>query len=659
MAALTIPTIFSAIDKLSAPVKAMSRNVDAFVSKAEVGIARNEMAFRKLTPAIGEASKQLLSMVGTAALVSAAFASLAFTGKSVMDYETALANLSAITGTSGKDLELFKTKIKEVATQTKESSIDVANAFTAIGNNQPQLLKDADGLAAVSKATIVLARASKMELAPAAEALTSIMNQYSLAPAAAMKTIDQLSAAAQAGSTEIIDTAESLKKFGPIAVTAGIKINESLALIQTGSKYFKEGTETGTKFLNIITTMAALKVQDPKALGDLKRLGVNMSVVASKTIPLSDRLKELSKISKDIPALFHVFGKENLAMASAVLGSTDAYAQLLAKIDETGKAQEMADKNNATLVRGIQQLKNKFVTWITTSDEAAKALVILKNVVKFVTNNLTTIIKVVGLLVGAFILWWTWIQLLKIRLIGLRVMAAAFFLVDMIKYVAATQGITFAQAAWAIVTQSCTDAMLVLNAALLANPIGLVIAAIVALIAVVVLIIKYWNEWGAAVTAFLAIFMPVFALIISTIQSFRRNWQMIKSDFTNGGFIAGLKAIGTTIYDAILMPLQQVFALIAKFTGFDWAASAAKSIGDIRTGIFANTTTDENGNALPVNNKAEAVNTKAVEKNALAEQIMIRQNSHVFLDINDPNGRVKGSGSNNKNVSFNFSSTMP
>lgn len=478
-ATFTIPTYFTAIDKFSSVVNRMGSNVESFASKSEIAIARSERAFRKFTPHVSSLAKEMLSM----ASIATVGAGVIMAGKSVMDYETSIANLSAITGTSGTDLDKFKSKIKEVATETKESSIQVANAFTAIGNNQPQLLKDSEGMAAVTKASLILARASKMELAPAAESLTSIMNQYSIGAMMAGKTTDQLAAAAQSGSMEIIDTAEALKKFAPVAVIAGIKINESLALLQTGSKFFKEGSESGTKFLNIITVMASMKVQDPKALHDLKRLGVNMDIVTSKTIPFGDRLNELKKIGNDVPALFHVFGKENLAMAASVLNSTYAYGKLLPKIDAVGVAQEMAAKNNATFTRSIGQLKDKFITWITTSDQAAKSLDFLRKGAIFLADNLSTIVTVGGYVIGFMASWWLWTTGMKAAMLLLRgatlltqVVTQAFFLVDIIKYTASTQGITFATAAWRIAQES-------VNAAMYANPIGIVIAAVMILIA--------------------------------------------------------------------------------------------------------------------------------------------------------------------------------
>ncbi len=104
--AFTIPTIFTAVDKFSTPLKGMGRGLDAFISKAETAVARQERVFRRLTPALSETTKQFLAVASSAAIASAAIGAVVFSGKSIMDYETAIANLSAITGTSGKQLRV-------------------------------------------------------------------------------------------------------------------------------------------------------------------------------------------------------------------------------------------------------------------------------------------------------------------------------------------------------------------------------------------------------------------------------------------------------------------------------------------------------------------------------------------------------------------------
>lgn len=111
------------------------------------------------------------------------------------------------------------------------------------------------------------------------------------------------------------------------------------------------------------------------------------------------------------------------------------------------------------------------------------------------------------------------------------------------------------------ITKLNTKAQWLWNAAMNANPIGLIIAAIVALIAIVVVAIKHWDDWGAALMVFLG---PV-GLIISSFKSIYDHWESIKQAFQTEGIIGGLKRIGVVILDALLKPLQQVLELAAKF----------------------------------------------------------------------------------------------
>ncbi len=482
----TIPTYFTAVDKFSAPVRGMSSSVESFVSKTEMGLAKSERAFKRLTPAMGEASKQLVSMIGTAALIGGAFAGVAFSGRAIMDYQTAIASLSAITGTSGKDLEKFESKIKQVAQETKSSSIDVAKAFTEIGNNSPQLLKDADALAEVTKQSIILAQAAKMELGPSADTLTSIMNQFNVPAMKAKSVIDLLAGGMVIGSTNIDAVADAMTRFGGVASqVAGVSMQESVTAIEAISDKMKDAEKVGTQFRNIFLIMSNIKGQDPKALKDLHAVGVNMDIVSSKTEPLINKLEELKKLMNRPGALEHVFSKENIQSLVPLLSSTDKYREMLKTLTTSEEAhnaaQKMADKNNATLARGIDMLKNKFVTWITTSEEAHKALRMVTEVTGFLADNMVAIFKVAGWVIGAFATWWFWIQTTKASILILKGISNAFFLIDMIKYVASTQGITFAQAAWAIATQSVTDSVLALTVAMEANPIGIVIIAVAAL----------------------------------------------------------------------------------------------------------------------------------------------------------------------------------
>lgn len=385
-----IPTIYTARDDMSPVVLRMQRNMDGL--NASAGRQRN--TFQSLT-------SQMLSYAGVAGTLGAISGAMIFSGRSLMDYERELANLRALTGVTGEEFLQFKNIIQEVAKEQKMSSVTTAQAFTIVANAMPELLGSAVGLGMVTNESILLAKAARMELAPAAEAVTTILNQYGKGAEEAARLVDLMAAGSKYGSAEITDLSLSMKEFAAQARLANVSMNESVALAELVSK-FRKGTQAGIELRNVLLYLDTLKGQDPKALKDLQRLGVNMNLVADKGRPLKDRLTELSKIGKDAAAIFHVFGKENSAMAATVLQNVDKLQPLITKLGETGVAQAMAAENTNTLYFKVQQLTGRWVQYITASDGAGVAMSMVGGMLDFVTNNMGTLLDIA---VPALTLW--------------------------------------------------------------------------------------------------------------------------------------------------------------------------------------------------------------------------------------------------------------
>ena len=64
----TIPTIFTAVDKMTAPMRKMTRSVQGFARKSEAGINRLDRRLRKLTPTLGGLGKQIFAFGAAAAV---------------------------------------------------------------------------------------------------------------------------------------------------------------------------------------------------------------------------------------------------------------------------------------------------------------------------------------------------------------------------------------------------------------------------------------------------------------------------------------------------------------------------------------------------------------------------------------------------------------
>jgi len=246
MRTVTVPTIFTAVDKFSTPVTRMGASMVAFSSKAEAGIARSERMFRKLTPAISETQKQMLSFASSAAIAGGVIAGIGFSVNAIKEYEDALASFHTIVG-DDKPFKIYTDEVNHVAKDTVKSSIDVAAAFEKIAGLNATFAETAEGIGAVSAAAITLAKASGDELGSSAESLVGIMNQFGFAAGEANRTINVLAAGAGVGAASITNTAESFVNFGSVAKGANISLEQSVGLIQTLGKFSVFGAEAGTK----------------------------------------------------------------------------------------------------------------------------------------------------------------------------------------------------------------------------------------------------------------------------------------------------------------------------------------------------------------------------------------------------------------------------
>jgi len=311
---LTIPTTFTAIDKnFNSTVKGMRGGLAGFAAESTAAAARSERAFRKLTPSLSSATKQLLSY----ASAGAAIGGVAFSGKAIVDYETAIGSLQAVTGVSNETMTVFKKEIKEVAQESRRSSIDVAKSFETIGSNMSEYLEDPKGLRQITSAGITLAKASRTELEPTLNDLTSIMNQFGIKAGMASETVNRLTAGEIVGSVRTSRLSGYLQEFGGVAAANNVTLSESIALVEAYGKQLP-GDRIGNAAKNLITFMSAAKGMDRKALISMHKYGVDTGLLMDKTVSLGVKIKELSKIRGDAVAMERFFGRENIASGSVI-----------------------------------------------------------------------------------------------------------------------------------------------------------------------------------------------------------------------------------------------------------------------------------------------------------------------------------------------------
>lgn len=140
-------------------------------------------------------------------------------------------------------------------------------------------------------------------------------------------------------------------------------------------------------------------------------------------------------------------------------------------------------------------------------------------------------------------------------------------------YAIIANGAAIAMGIASLATKVWTGAQWLLNIAMDANPIGLIIAAIVLLVGMVWAAVKAYDKWGAALMFLIG---PI-GWIVNMVMALKNNWDSIVEAFKGDGIIGGLKRIGTVLLDAILYPVQQLLKLLSNIPGLGKLAGSGEA----------------------------------------------------------------------------------
>lgn len=271
--------------------------------------------------------------------VQNAFDGLASLSESGTGFQQSMADLQAITGIVGKDLQAISQAARETGKQSGLGAKGAVDAFTLLAS-QIQIDKiGLQGLMQLQKETITLAQAGGLEMADAATAMAATINQFGLEASEANRVINVLAAGSKYGAAEVADLTQSFKVSGATAAAAGLSVEQAAGAIEVLSQMNLKGAEAGTALRNII-----LKLQTT--------LGIDLSNVG-----LAKALDGLKPKLQDTTYLAKVFGAENIAAAQYLITNAQAVDEMTAAVTGSNVAQEQAAIRTDTVAEKMKQIQ--------------------------------------------------------------------------------------------------------------------------------------------------------------------------------------------------------------------------------------------------------------------------------------------------------------
>lgn len=416
----------------------------------------------------------------------------------VADFEKTFTNVLTLLGT--KDAEKFREPLKKGVVQIiKDYGLafeDVNKAlFDAISAGIPA----AESIEFLNK-TAILAVGGTTTLTAALEGTTKILNAYDLEASKAEKITNALFTAQKVGVVTVQELSENIGTSTGLAKLAGIGFEELLATFAVLSKQTKNTEETFTIINAIITSLTKVA---PAAQKEFEKLGIETGITALKNNGLFETLRQVQaalidnedKITVLIPSIRGLKGvaalgteqfqlyDDTLKLINEDIGETSSLMQALALQQET-----LTDKSNIF----VSTLKALVLAFADGLKPALKGVVDIGiDTLNFFIENERTIkglLKILVSLVGIYIAWKGTLIASNLASKALNasqvLLAATSNRLAVLQRFAAIQttGLTIAQKAQRIATIAGAVAMRILNAVMKANPIGLVVIAITALI---------------------------------------------------------------------------------------------------------------------------------------------------------------------------------
>lgn len=609
-----VVTEFSVLDRATAQLNKMASqgNVAAGVLGRGISQAQTRVS------AFGATISSALT-TGIKVGVGAVAAGLAVATKQYAEFDEAIRSAAAAYGPAFTQADNFESKLKDmgravrnVAAATEFDAVQAGNAMKTLaqaGVQSEQAIALLPGVADLAT-TALTGMDEAVGLAVGSLNVMGMMSDKPEELARNMTRIsDVMAYTANSAYMSLQDVGAAISAGGSFFKTANNDLNVMSGSLTALANNSIKGAEAGTALRNIMTNLSA---PTSRADAALKAMNITTTDAAGNLLPLPKIIGQFNKAMAGMgdaeknANIYDIFGKQNIAAVTALLntGEEALNSYALAAANSAGTAAKGAEvirggltNQLKVLVSGLTELGFKFVeAFETRGSNGLKKLTEaissfdpqpLINAAINIVDAISEIVRIAwkfrGVIIVVMGIMIAWKTAMTLAAIGMNVATAAQWL-------------------W--------------NAALSANPIGIVIAAIVALIGIIIVLTGKWQEVSAAVDGFFerirnmkGIGGAILKILVAPLELV---WNAIRGIFDTinafkaGGFIEGLKMLGLSILQMIAAPIQAILEALSWIPGLGWLHDKISGFfEETRASILAGSGAAESGGGLPAESETD------------------------------------------------------
>lgn len=236
--------------------------------------------------------------------------------KTAADFDSAMSQVAAVSGATGKDFDDLRNKAREMGSKTKFSATEAAEAMNYMamaGWKTEDMLGGIEGV-------MNLAAASGEDLATTSDIVTDALTAFGLSAKDSGHFADILAAASSNANTNVSMMGETFKYCAPIAGALGFSAEDTAEAIGLMANAGIKSSQAGTALRTIMNKLA----------GDVKISGKAIGDVTIATTNADGSMRDLSDILADCRSAFGNLTESEKAQAAESLVGKNAMSGFLA-----------------------------------------------------------------------------------------------------------------------------------------------------------------------------------------------------------------------------------------------------------------------------------------------------------------------------------------
>ena len=275
--------------------------------------------------------------------------------KTAADFDSAMSQVAAVSGATGKDFDALRNKAREMGAKTKFSATEAAEAMNYMAMAGWKTEDMLDGIEGVMN----LAAASGEDLAATSDIVTDALTAFGLSAKDSGHFADILAAASSNANTNVSMMGETFKYCAPIAGALGFSAEDTAEAIGLMANAGIKSSQAGTALRTIMNNLA----------GDVKISGKAIGDVTIATTNADSSMRDLSDILADCRSAFGNLTESEKAQAAESLVGKNAMSGFLALMnageDDTAKLSSAIDNCDGSAEKMAMTMQDNLAGQLT------------------------------------------------------------------------------------------------------------------------------------------------------------------------------------------------------------------------------------------------------------------------------------------------------